>query len=515
MHRRLFFSDLAKYAALAATTPTIWRLEWNPRYADDPFALGVASGDPTPDGAVLWTRLAPRPLEAEGGMDGRRVSVRWQVAEDEGFARITQQGNATAAPELGYSIHANVRGLHNDRWYFYRFTSGDAASAVGRLRTTPADGGESPLRFVSASCSHYEEGLFTAYGHLATEEVDLVAHLGDYIYENAGLENRVRKHAGLEIQTLDDYRRRYAQYKSDEHLRAAHARCPWLIVWDDHEVDNNYAGSIGENNIESEEQMRARRAAAYQAWYEHMPVRVPRARSWADLTIYRSANWGRLARFWALDTRQYRWDQACGDGSRAIPCGDYADPNRTILGDSQERWLLDGLRGSQSRWQVLAQQVGFAPPDEPVKAGDRVSMDTWQGYPLTRDRVCAAMGDAALGRAVVLTGDIHNNWVYDVRRGFDRTERPVIAAEFVATSISSGGDGGDNIARVNDAYLAARPSLKWANNRRGYILHAVTPTEWRADYRVVPFVSRPGAPIQTASQWRLKHGRPGVSRLGA
>jgi phosphodiesterase/alkaline phosphatase D-like protein len=332
-------------------------------------------------------------------MDGRRVTVRWQVAEDEGFARNAQQGTATAARELGYSIHADVRGLQNDRWYFYRFTSGEATSAVGRLRTTPADGAESPLRFVSASCSHFEEGLFTAYGHLATEEVDLVAHLGDYIYENAGLENRVRKHAGLEILTLEDYRRRYAQYKSDEHLRSG-------------------------------------------------------------------------------------------------------------------RWIRGSTAGTRPAVTAAARFRAATTPDEPVKSGDRVSMDTWQGYPMTRDRVCAAMGDAAPGRAVVLTGDIHSTWVYDVRRGFDRTERPVIAAEFVATSISSGGDGGDNIARVDDAYLAARPSLKWANNRRGYILHSVTPTEWRADYRVVPFVSRPGAPIQTASQWRLEHGRAGVARLG-
>ena len=221
MLRRDFLGDLARLAALTAVVPNAWRVTGRPRFADDPFQLGVASGDPTPTGAVIWTRLAPRPLEPDGGMEGPRVAVRWEVAEDEAFATVVARGRATAAPELSFSIHADVAGLRPDRWYWYRFTAGDAVSPVGRLRTTPADGALTPLRLAVASCQHWEMGLFTAYQHMAREELDMVAHLGDYIYEYGQYSNRVRRHAGLEIRTLDDYRRRYAQYKSDPALRAA------------------------------------------------------------------------------------------------------------------------------------------------------------------------------------------------------------------------------------------------------------------------------------------------------
>lgn len=514
MHRRDFVRYLTQYSALAATTPNLWRLKWNPTFADDPFQLGVACGDPTPSGAVLWTRLATKPTEEGWGMGDARVVVRWEVAEDESFTRIAKRGQATATPELGHSIHVDVDGLRPERWYFYRFTSGDAISDVGRLRTTPTDNAETPLRFAFASCQHYEQGLYTALHHLAAEDIDLGVHLGDYIYETPGVDNRVRKHAGraVEISTLTDYRLRYAQYKSDPALRAAHARCPWVVIWDDHEVDNNYATLINTDSTVTLDAMRARRSAAYQAWWENMPVRISQARNWMDLRIYRTTNWGRLARFWAVDDRQYRSDQPCGDGNKAIPCGEWNSPTHAMLGPAQEKWLVDGLGRSNSRWQVIAQQVVFAPPDEQPKAGDRVDMDKWSGYPAERDRILAAIAERAPNRTVVLTGDIHSNWVYDVRRGFDAPDRPIVAAEFVGTSLSSGGDGADTIARINDAYLAAHPSLKWANNRRGYVVCSVSGDEWKADYRTVDFVSRPGAEIKTASSWRVERNRPGVQR---
>jgi alkaline phosphatase D len=511
--RRLFLADLSRYALLAAGAPTLWRLEWRPRHAEDPFTLGVASGDPTPDGAVLWTRLAPRPLEPEGGMDGRRTVVRWELAEDEAFTRIVQRGSATAAPELGYSVHVDLRGLPSGRWYCYRFTSGDAVSPVGRVRTAPAPDAEAPLRFAVASCQHWEQGLWTAYAHLAREELDLVTHLGDYIYEYATEPARVRAHVGLEIRTVEDYRRRYAQYKSDPLLQAAHARCPWIVTWDDHEVDNNYADLIGENVWESAEQMRQRRAAAYQAWWEHMPVRVPRAQSWADLTIHRSAGWGRTARLWTLDTRQYRGDQPCGDGNKPVTCDGWDDPSRSMLGAAQEQWLVSGLAASTARWQVLAQQVIFAPPDEVPPPDQSVSMDQWSGYPHARDRVAAAIATHAPGRTVVLTGDVHSNWVFDVRRGLDQRERPVVATEFVGTSISSGGDGSDAVSTGVQRLMERTPSLKWFNNRRGYYTCTVEGDVWRTDYRTVPFVSRPGAEAVTASSWRVERGRAGVQRV--
>ena len=512
MDRRDFLLDLTRAAALAAGVPTAWRVTRRPRLADDPFQLGVASGDPTASGGVLWTRLAPRPLEPEGGMDGQRAVVRWELAEDDGFRRILRRGEAVAAPELSYSVHADVDGLAPDRWFYYRFTTGGAASPVGRLRTAPAAGGLTPLRFAFASCQHYETGYYTAYEHMAREELDLVAHLGDYIYEYAGAEGRVRRHAGAEARTLDGYRQRYAQYKSDPALQAAHARCPWVVTWDDHEVDNNYAGLVGENGMESEEQMHARRAAAYQAWWEHTPARVPRARSWADLAITRGLDWGALARFWVVDTRQYRSDQACDDGDQPVPCPGWADPARTLLGAQQERWLFDGLAASRDRWQVLANQVMVGPFDSDPGAATRLSMDQWPGYPAARARLMRAVADRAPHRTVVITGDIHSHWVNELHADLRPHDGPGVAAEFVGTSIASGGDGADRWAAVTDAALAAQPQVRWHGARRGYVSCAVTPEGWTSEYRVVPYVSRPGAPVETPTRWQLTHGRPGIAR---
>jgi alkaline phosphatase D len=510
MKRRDFLSDVARLAALAAVVPTDWRVVLRPRWAADPFALGVASGDPTPGAAVIWTRLAPSPLEPHGGMEGNRVAVNWEVAADDRFARVIRRGRATAVPELSYSIHVDVDGLAPDRWYFYRFTSMDAVSATGRLRTTPAAESATPLRFAFASCQHYETGYYTAYEHMAREELDLVAHLGDYIYEYGPAVGRPRRHDGPEILTLDQYRARYALYKSDPLLQAAHARCPWLVTWDDHEVDNNYASAIGENVMESEEQMRRRRAAAYQAWWEHQPVRVPRARSWADLSIVRSMPWGALANFWMLDSRQYRSDQTCDDGARAVPCGEWADSSRTLLGAQQERWLEQGLAASRARWEVMGNQTMVAHFDHLPGTDLGASMDDWSGYPAARIRLLRAIEQHARHRTVVITGDNHANWVNELR-----VERngSMVAAEFLGTSISSGGDGGDRLTYLPEAAFAENPQVLWHNALRGYVTCEVTPDAWQADFRCVPYVSRPGAPIETKTRWRLERGRPGVQRV--
>lgn len=513
LDRRTFLSDLPRYAFLCAGVPNVWRVTSRPRLADDPFALGVASGDPLPDRCVIWARLAPSPLEPLGGMDGVRAVVGWEVAHDEGFGRVVRSGRYTAAPELGYSVHVDVEGLEPDRWYFYRFQLPDGASPVGRLRTAPAPASDTRLEMAVASCQHWEQGHYTAYEHMAREEIDLVAHLGDYIYETATIEGRVRAHHGMEIMTVDDYRARYAQYKSDPALQAAHALCPWIVTWDDHEVDNNYADLVGENRWESTEQMRTRRAAAYQAWWESQPVRVPRARSWADLNIQRSFRWGRTATLRVLDTRQHRSDQACDDGNDPVPCGEWADPSRTMLGSAQERWLVDGLARDTARWQVVAQQVMMAPFDRDPGPDAFVSMDQWSGYPVARDRLLQEIAGRAPGRTVVLTGDIHSNWVNDLRAGFDRPDRPVVAAEFVGTSISSSGDGADSYEVVQEA-MSDNPHLHWQNGRRGYMRCSVGPDRWTTGYRTVDYVSRPGAPIRTATRWRLEHGRPGMEQVG-
>ena len=513
MQRRDFLLDLSRFAALATFVPNDWRVLHHPRYADDPFTLGVASGDPTPTGAVLWTRLAPKPLEPLGGMDGIRVAVDWEVADDDAFTKIVKRGRATAIPEVAWSIHVDVDGLAPDRWYFYRFRTGQATSPVGRVRTTPADGVRRPLAFAFASCQNYEHGLYTAYDHMAREELDLVAFLGDYIYEYGPTRTNVRVHSSPEVMDLAGYRGRYAQYKTDPALQAAHARCPWLLITDDHEVDNNYAGLISENELESTEWMHARRAAAYQAWWEHQPARVPHANSWADLVQMRRVDWGELARFHLLDGRQYRSNQACGDGQREVPCGDWADPKRTMLGDEQERWLSDGLATSKQHWQILANQVMFAPCDAAPGPKRSFHMDSWGGYPAASDRLLASVAKHAPNRTVTISGDIHSNWVNELHDHFAADDRPIVAAEFVGTSISSDGDGADRTRYVTPAVMSENPHLKWNNSRRGYVVCRVDGDAWHTDYRTVPYVSKPGAPIETPTQWRVEHGRPGIIKV--
>jgi alkaline phosphatase D len=511
MKRRDFLVDVARLAALATVVPNDWRVVLRPRWADDPFQLGVASGDPTPTGVVIWTRLAPRPFEPEGGMPGPRTAVNWEVADDDQFARVVRRGRATAAPELAYSIHVDVDGLAPDRWYFYRFTSMDAISPVGRLRTAPAAQSTRPFRFAFTSCQHWEQGLYTAHEHMAAEEIDFITQLGDYIYEYGPTPGRVRAHDGPEIRTLSQYRNRYALYKGDPLLQRAHARCPWIVTWDDHEVDNNYAGTISENVMETDEQLLGRRASAYQAWWEHQPVRVPRVKSWSDLSIVRSLDWGTTAKFWVLDSRQYRSDQACDDQpSSTLQCDVRADTTRTMLGPRQEQWLDSGLAASRARWQVIANQTMVAGFD--ARPGPQVvsTTDDWAGYPSARERLLRSVAKHAPNRTVVITGDNHANWVNELRtvaRG-----NPMVAAEFLGTSISSGGDGGERATYLTDEALAENPHVKWHNARRGYVLCEVTTDSWRTEFRTVPFVTRPGAPIETASRWVLTRGRASIER---
>jgi alkaline phosphatase D len=509
MDRRVFVGDLVRLAALAAIVPNDWRVVRRASFSEDPFQLGVASGDPYAEGVTLWTRLAPRPLDPDGGMTGDRIAVRWELAEDDKFARIVKHGTATATAELAYSVHVNVDGLKPDRWYFYRFMTGDATTATGRTRTTPAANATTPLRFAFASCQHYEQGLYTAYQHMAAEDLDLVAHLGDYIYENPPRPNVVRPYIGPLLMTLADYRQRYGQTKMDEHLRAAHLTRPWIVTWDDHEVANNYAGFINGDTTVTPDMMRPRRAAAYRAWWEHQPVRLPTSRDWANLDITRRAQWGSVAQFTVMDTRQYRSDQACGDGSKVVPCDNWADPSRTLMGERQEKWLLDGISSSKAKWQVLANQVMMAPFDSMAGDGQRESMDQWSGYPVARDRLLGEISKRSPNRTVVITGDIHSSWVNELKSSFSTPGAPTIAAEFVGTSISSGGDGSDRNL-VNGPLAADNPHVKWQNGRRGYVTCMVTPDEWHAEYRTVEFVSKPDAPVQTPTKWMVKNGLAGI-----
>ncbi len=484
-------------------------IERRPQFSADPFQLGVASGDPSPDGAVIWTRLAPVPLEGGGLPKTSSFEVAWEVADDASMRQIVQRGTTLATPQLGHSVHVELTGLKPDRWYWYRFHCGEATSRVGRLRTTPlADALPQKLRFAFASCQHYEQGLFTAYEHMAREDLDLVVHLGDYIYEYAGKDNLVRKHTGPEITSLEHYRNRYAQYRLDAHLQNTHALCPWLVVWDDHEFDNNCAGDISEELQVQPEEYLLRRANAYQAYYEHMPLRRQSLPFGPDMQIYRTVKFGRLAAFEMLDTRQYRTDQPNGDGNKPL-IGDVFKPRGTLLGSRQEKWLMAELLASTSEWNILGQQVMMGRADRIAGAGTGFSMDQWSGYDVARKRLLRFLDERHVSNPIVLTGDIHSNWVNDLQVDFDNRHDPVVGTEFVCTSISSGGNGAE-IPKGHAATLSENPFVRFYNTERGYVSCTVTEKSWKSDYQVVPFVDRPGAPLITRRSFVVENGQAGA-----
>ena len=501
--------QFVRLAAIAAAATGCSRQDRGPSFSADPFALGVASGDPSPDGFVLWTRLAPDPLNG-GGLSGD-VGVRWEVADDEGFRQLVQSGTATAPAELAHSVHVEVTGLEADRWYWYRFLAGDAVSTAGRARTMPTpESMPERLSLAFASCQHYETGFYTAYEHMAAEHPDLVFHLGDYIYEGPA-RPRIRAHRGEELASLEDYRNRYALYRSDPDLQLAHAACPWIVTWDDHEVDNNYAADISEQPDVRREEFLQRRARAYQAYYEHMPLRVSQLPQGPSMRLYRKLAFGRLAQFTVLDTRQYRTDQPCGDRTQP-PCEGASDPTATLLGDDQRSWLFEALSESSAEWNVIPQQVMMAQVDRMPGDDVRYSMDQWPGYAASRDRLLGFVAERRVPNPVVLTGDIHSNWVNDLLLDFGDPASPVVATEFVGTSISSSGDGGPN-TEYAEGVMRDNPFVKLQNAQRGYVSCEVTPGRWTARYRVLDRVSVRGAPRQTLAEFAVEAGRPGAQRV--
>jgi alkaline phosphatase D len=509
LDRRFFLS----YFAGLSTVPFLG-LESSAATSDqsfsaDPFQLGVASGDPTDDGMVLWTRLAPKPLEPGFGMDPTPVVVDWEIADDESFTKIRQSGTALATPQLGHSLHVEVAGLPTDRWYFYRFRTGGAESPIGRTRTMPAAGQlPSKLRFAFASCQHYETGYYTAYQHMAEQDLDLVFHLGDYIYEGKGVDKRVRKHIGKELRSLDDYRIRHALYRSDPLLHGMHAKCPWLVTWDDHECDNNYACDINEKAKVKPIDFLVRRANAYQAYYEAMPLRRRSLPQGPDMQLYRSVSFGRLANGFVLDTRQYRTDQPNNDKRCDINDACQAK-EATMLGPAQRGWLEAGLLDSQAHWNILAQQVMMGTVDRVAGEARGYSMDQWSGYLHERNQLMNFMAKRRVRNPVVLTGDIHTNWANELHVNDSNPQSPVVASEFVCTSISSSGNGIDKPPHF-DALLSENPHVKFHNAQRGYVACEVTPSKWRTDYFVVDNVTKPGGTVTKRASFTVESGRPSI-----
>jgi alkaline phosphatase D len=366
------------------------------------------------------------------------------------------------------------------------------------------------LKLVFASCQHWETGFWTAYDHMLAENPDLVIHLGDYIYEGATRDAGVRKHNSAEIVSLSDYRNRHALYKTDPAIQKMHGHCPWILTWDDHEVDNNYAGDVPEDK-QTRQAFLERRANAYQAYYEHMPLRLSSLPKGSRMQLYRRVPYGDLAEFAVLDTRQYRTDQPCGDGAK-IPCEGVYDPNATIMGDAQEAWLKQTLDKSRARWNVIANQLLMARIDLKPGVEETLSMDQWSGYEVCRDRLMKFLLERKPSNPIVITGDIHSNWVSDLKVDWKDEKAPVVATEFTGTSISSGGDGVDERPTTPDWYRE-NPHLKMFNSHRGYVTLSLDAKQCRADYRTLPYVTRPGAPIRTHSSWVVEHNRRGVNRI--
>ncbi len=523
--RRNFLTGTAALAALAAAPRVIGRAcAGAPVWAKgDPFVLGVAAGDPMPDGFVIWTRLAPEPLspdpETPGGMSGPDVLVAYQIAKDPAFKEVVRSGEAPAEAKYAYSVHLEVNGLEPARPYWYRFSSGGAQSRVGRAMTAPRPGAQlDRLRFGFVSCSNYEHGYFSAYRHLADEQPDLIAFLGDYIYEY--VEDRkpvVRRHSdGVEAADLRTYRNRYAQYHMDPDLQRLHAEVAAIMTWDDHEVQNDYA-DVWSQTFDDPAQFLKRRAAAYQAYYEHMPLRPSLSQpDGPNMRVYDRFTYGGLAQFSVVDGRQYRSKPPCyappkkgrGHLESNASCPERLDAQRSMIGAAQEAWLRDGLSSSQARWNVIAQDVLMAELRQ--KMGDGESSywtDDWNGFPASRQRLLDHIHDAKVQNALVLTGDIHSFFQNDLKLNFADPGSPTVATEFVGSSITSPAPPYDYFAKV----LPDNPHVKFFDNRvRGYVSMELTKDRCTSRYQAVSDVTDPKATVSTLKSFVVENGRPGA-----
>ncbi|HZF29814.1 MAG TPA: alkaline phosphatase D family protein [Gammaproteobacteria bacterium] len=484
-----------------------------PTFAVSPFTLGVASGYPEPNAVVLWTRLAPEPLVPGGGLPDAPVAVDWEIADDDSFRKIRRRGTAYATPDWAHSVHVEATGLTPARDYWYRFTSGGARSPVGRTRTAPAPGAAAAaaaaaaeMKLAVASCQYYEYGYYAAYRAMAGDALDLVVHVGDYIYEQRGIE-RARTHDASEAHTLDDYRHRYAIYKLDPDLQAAHAACPWMVASDDHEVANDYANDEGDGDVG--ELFLARRAAAYQAYYEHLPLPRRLVPLGAYQHLYARRAFGDLVSLSMLDGRQYRSHQACGPGPLVKPCAELYDETRTMLGAAQEAWLFDALGASRTRWNLLGQQTLFAHFDQSGEEDLRYWADGWNGYPAARTRLVDFLAERKVANPVVLSGDIHAFLVNDVNRRAQDPASPIVATELVTTSITSPA----RPQRDFDLWLPENPNVRLArSDARGYLRLSVRPERLHADLVAVDDVARRDSKTHVIASFDVEAGVAGVSR---
>jgi len=485
----------------------------DPVFAEYPFQLGIAAGDPSSDGFVIWTRLAPRPLEIGNGMPSAPMPLKWEVATSPGFGTIARSGEVIARPELAHAVHVEVEGLEPNREYFYRFIAGRERTATGRAKTAPEAGAATAqARFGVVGCQAYEQGFYTAHRKAAEERLDFIYCYGDYIYEGrgnrtfngpAGTSENARQHIGGEIYALDEYRRRYAQYKMDTDLQASHASTAWYVTWDDHEIDNNWVSALDQDGTPPEIFM-LRQQAAMQAFYEHMPMRRSAFPRGSATQLYRHAAWGDLLDLNLLDTRQYRTNQPCED-AWASTCAGVSAADAQVLGQAQEAWLYQNLDRSRAHWKVLAQQVMVMDLDRKEGPEPGYNLDTWAGYSIPRARLLRRLKDRRIGNTIVLTGDEHQNYAGELHLDGRNPEGAPIASEFVTTSISSSGDGQDQ--RADGRRIQADNSfLKFNNAQRGYVVCDVTPERWQTEFKVLDKVSERGGTLTTRAKFAVASG---------
>ena len=518
--RRTLLTSLAGTAGLAAcqttagasslSAPSVISRKGGALGLDSLFPLGVASGDPLSDGFVIWTRIVPDPLAIDDPLPGS-VDVDWEVATDERFANVVRRGRKRAVSEWAHSVHVEVAGLQPDRAYFYRFRADGQVSPTGLSRTAPTY--LSPVaraKFGIVTCQHFEQGFFNAYDDLLEMDPDFILHMGDYIYE-ASWGPQVRRQAETEAEDLGGYRRTHAQYKLDPSLQEAHRRAPWLMIWDDHEVVNDYAGFNDENYMPPD-QVRKRRAAAYQAYYEHMPVRLRSRPRGPFMHFHDQWSWGDLLSIYLSDARQYRDDQACqtpeDGGARLAQCAELRDPARSMLGSSQESDVLRGIGRTGARWEVFAQPTLFGRLNQFDRDGNPGSWsDGWDGYAPTRERILDTVERRKPDNFISLGGDMHSWWVGDLKPRFNREDSPVVGSEFVTTSITAHSYAYNRFSRM----LPDNPHIKFFDDRkRGHTFMDVTKDRWTATLRAMDSVYDPDSGATTHGTWVVENGRPGV-----
>ena len=484
-----------------------------PRWQVDPFSLGVASGQPQPDGVVLWTRL--RISEADAALKSQAVSVLCEVFADAALRQPVRQWRVQTDASRGHSVHVVTTGLQSGRPYWYRFVCGNARSPVGRARTAP--GLQDPvdrLRIALASCQHFEQGYFSAHREMAARELDLVLFVGDYIYESSNPQYLLRPHQGGVPKTLDDYRERHAQYKSDADLRACHAAHTWVMTWDDHEVVNDYANDLDRNYTDAQVFLR-RRAAAYQAYFEHMPLRLgPDPVNASQMRIHDRMAWGRLADVWTLDCRQYRDHPACPDPNRGggrvvLGCEALADPARSLLGAAQEQWLSQSLQSSTRRWKLVAQSTQMSSSGVNTPLGRSAFTDGWDGYPQARARLLNSVAQAGLQNVVVLGGDVHMNVAAQLRVQPNDERSPVVASEIVTTSVTSRGLGGKLLGQILDS----NPDIVHArSDERGFTLLEVKPEAIQVEFMTTPHPAKTDSVFKVQARAVIRSGVAGLQK---